>query len=182
MPVNREYDVVVSKDGYQTTRRTLGVAEERISLTVEVRRTPAITVEADESRELVGNSVEVTVTDEYDDPVENASIGVAGTTVATTDADGRAEVPIRTAGTVSIAATAGDRSATTTVEGVEAAGEEPTTVAETTASPASTTAPETTVDESPPQTTGASGPGFGTPVAIVALVALAALLIGRSRR
>lgn len=161
LPVNRNYEVTISKPGYEQSTRNLGVGEGDTTLVAEINRQEAVTLAAANRRVVVGESTRVTATDEYGTPIEDAAVSVDGTEVARTDADGEADVPIESAGNVTIRATRAGSAATVTVEGVQPG-------ATTTAAGNDTT------------TDGGTGPGFGPIVALVA-VALAAGLLRRSR-
>jgi PGF-CTERM protein len=169
VPVNDRYEVGITKPGYERVTRELDVGESAVSLNATIRRIPAINVTTDNRRVVVGEPVRVTVTDEYDDPVPNASVSLDGSTVGETNANGVLSVPIESAGNHTIGASSGDLSTSATVEGVEPAPEETPT-----ATPTPTPVPTTT------EPSGALGPGFGPIAAILALLAVA--LLARRRR
>jgi hypothetical protein len=161
MPVNDAYEVTVTKSGYDSVTERLGVRESETALNATIQRTPAISVRADNDRVVVGESVRVTVTDEYGNPVANATVSRAGTTVGETDENGVISVPVESAGNVSISAEADGREATATVEGVGSGGAS-TATADATASP--------TAAGTPTETAGGLGPGVGVAGALVALL------------
>lgn len=162
LPINRDYEVTVSKPGYEDTTRTLSIGESQsASLTVPLNRNPELNLSASSRRIVVGERVHVTLTDEYDDPVADVALTVDGTEQARTDDDGEADVPIGSAGNVTIAATHEGAEANVTVEGVQADGSQVTT--------ANGTATETE---------GGIGPGFGSLIALLG-VALAAAFLAR---
>ena len=163
--VNREYTVTVSKDGYESATRTVQVGETSAMLNVSIRRTDAISVEASNDRVVVGESTQVTVTDEYGERVAGATVSAADSTVGETDANGQLSVPIDSAGNTTITVEANGLSASTVVEGVEAA--------------ANPTATATPTNATSTETPGDNGPGFGIVPALVALVAI--LLVARRR-
>jgi len=169
LPVNRNYDVRVDKDGYDAERIRLGVGEESVSREVAIRRSPALSVESVNRRIVVGESTVVTVTDEYDRLVEGAAVSVGGETVGRTDDQGQLRVPVDEAGEVTIEASDGDTTATVTVEGVDPSATE-------TPGGTSTATPTATSTATP----GEEGPGFG--VALAALAVLAAGLLARRTR
>lgn len=169
VPVNQNHRVRVTKDGYDAERASVRVGEEQTSLEVAIRREPALTVESINRRVVVGESTVVTVTDEYDETVEGATVSVGGETVGTTDQQGRVRVPIEDAGEVTIEVSDGDATATTTVEGVDPSATE---------TPTATPSPTPTPTPSPTPTPGRTGPGFGVLVALVAV--LAAGLLARA--
>lgn len=169
VPVNRDYTVTVSKDGYDSVTRSLEVDEEATSLNVSIRRTEAISVTAANDRVVVGESTSVTVTDEYGERVSGATVSVNGSTVGETNANGQATVPIESTGSTSITVETNGLSASTVVEGVQPAQEATPTVT------ATVTATETTATPTP----GEDGPGFGIAAALVALAGT--LLLARRR-
>lgn len=188
LDVNTDYRVVVKKPGYQRESRTLSVGESDAAVTFAINRTPSLSVAAANSQVVTGQTVRVSVTDEYDEAVSGASILVDGDTVAETDAAGEAVVPIESAGTVEIVATIGDMGASTTVEGVSPSTEPATTTTPTTAPPttATTTGPPTTTTtatDAPTPENGLDGlptPGFGGVAGLLA-VALSVLVLVRRR-
>ena len=169
VPVNDRYDVTVTKEGYETVERRVSVAEEQKSIDVEIRRTPEITLTPDNRQVVVDANVRFTVTDEYDEPVANATVTRNGTEVGQTDADGEVTVTAPTAGNVTFTATAGDLTTTANVTAFRP-GEETTNGA--------ARAPEQTQTET--ETSDESGPGFTVALTIVALLVVTAL--ARRRR
>lgn len=171
LDVNTRYTVTVEKDGYDSVSDTFRVGETDRNETFEIRRTPQLTVEPANTQVVVGQSLRVTVTDEYDEPAAGADVRVDGETVATTDENGAATLTIERADEVELSAVNGSvQSATVLVEGVEPRTDPPTNgTTETTA--ATTEAPTTTTAEGD----GGSTPGFGVAVAVVALAAAALL-------
>ena len=173
LPVNSNYDVEVTKDGYETVTQSVRVREREVRANVSIQRTDAISLDPDQSQVVVGQSVRVTVTDEYGAVVENASVAVAGQTAGETDAYGQAVVPIDGAGENEIEATSGDLSATATVEGIDPDAEEETETATATAT-STATEPSTTTEP-----TSLTGPGFTGLGALVAGLLAIALLARR---
>jgi PGF-CTERM protein len=171
LAVNRAYSVTVSKPGYERVTETLRVGEEPARLNASIQRQDALTVEPDRAEVLVNNTVDVTVTDEYSEPVEGATVSVAGSTIGETDANGELTVPIDSTGDVTISVAADGQSAETTVRGVTAAPDEtPTATA--------TDTPTETATDTATETPSESGPGFGI---IAAVAALGLALLARRR-
>lgn len=165
VPVNSKYDVTVTKDGYESNTTSLRVREEAQTANLTIQRTDAIDLEPANRRVVVGETVRVTVTDEYGDPVSGADVNIDGESAGQTSDDGVASVPVESAGTHDLIATSGDLEANATVEGVQAGGDEETE-----------TDPATTENETTTETSDFSGPGFTLVGALVALVATGLLL------
>ncbi|MFC4543151.1 carboxypeptidase-like regulatory domain-containing protein [Halosolutus amylolyticus] len=170
LDVNTKYTAVVEKDGYGEPERTVDVGESDRTVSYEIERAPAVTLESTNERVLVGETVGVGVTDEYGEPIEGAEVRLDGEAVATTAADGSATVPIDEAGDRELTAVTEDTTAeTVTVEGVDPDADDGTVEGDETDEQA-----ETETDE-----TDDSVPGFG---ALVAAAALAATMLVYSRR
>ena len=175
VPVNTELTVSVTKPGYETVDRTIETDESATTLDVSLRRADDLEVTLHTTEVVVGQPAFLTVTDEYDDPVENATVLLDGTSVTETDADGWAKVPIDDVGVHELQVEDGTvTSNVSTIRGVSVEG---------------TSDEETPVVESPTETTvGPTGttetglPGFGPLVALVGVVLAAAIgLVGRRR-
>ena len=162
VPVNAWARIDVTKEGYRTTQADVYVGEEDEVVDLSVRRTPSISVELLSKRVVVGESVSLTVTDEYGDPVEGATVRLDGETVAETDANGGAVVQVSSGGNHTVAVESGPLEANASVRGV---GE-----GETTGNGDSTGETETSAET----------PGFGVVVALLAILAVA--LVGMARR
>lgn len=173
VPVNSRPDVTVSKDGYVTVERTITVRESARTIDIDVDRESALAVEPSNQRVVVGETVRVTVTDEYGDPVADAVVSLDDSVVARTNDEGEATVSIDDAGDREIVAEKGDAvAASTTVTGVSS-DDETTAETETTATTEpTTTAAVTTEGGSLPDI-----PGEYIPMAIVG-VSLVAVLFG----
>lgn len=184
LPVNAEYTVVVEREGYGETEFELRVDEDPTSVTYNVSRVPELSLRTAQTKVVVGQPLEVNVTDEYGDPVEGARIHVGGErTDATTGEDGLATVRIQSTGDVEIRATQGDLSTSVTITGV-ATGTGTTAPPGTTAGTAPPTGGGTTVG---PSTATSDTPGDddeGSPgfTAGLALIALAAGVVALARR
>lgn len=173
IPVNTEVEMTVTKDGYDSVTRTLTVDETDQTVDVDLQRTPGLTVDPANQRVVAGESVLVTVNDEYGDPVADATVRRNDTDVATTDENGQATVPLDEPGTYELSATTDGMTADgVTVEAISGDDTETTTATTTTA----TTDTDTTTTD----TTDVDIPGFGVVVAI--LGTLLAFGIGWRRR
>jgi hypothetical protein len=122
VPVNGDFDVTVTKDGYEQNQTSISVHEQDRTVNLTIQRTDAISVQAANDRVVAGETVRVTVTDAYDEPVADADVRLDGEDVAVTDADGAAVVTIEGAGSHTITSISGELTANTTVEGVAAEG------------------------------------------------------------
>jgi hypothetical protein len=160
VPVNSRPELVVSKAGYETGRTTPSVGQEPPSVDVAIRRSPAVNVAAVNRQVVVGESTVVTVTDQYDRPLEGAPVSVGGETAGRTDADGRLRVTIESAGDVTVEASSGGQTGTATVEGVDPSGE---------GTPTPTATGPTPRPGNGTETPGAGGPGFGVVGGLCAL-------------
>jgi len=201
LPVNSDYTVVVTRDGYDEIREQIRVNERDRTVQLTINRTDNLSLSVGTTQVLAGNTVEVTVTDEYDDLVESATIRVDGEDVATTGADGTATVRLEDPGRYELVADDGTvESNGVTVRAVDAATttapptstQAPTTTAPPTSTQAPTTAPSTptatatataTDTDAPTDTEGDGGggaPGFAVGAALAGL--LGALLALRRRR
>lgn len=155
VPVNTEYDLSVTKEGYQTAEKSVQVEETDRNATVNIRRTRELNVESSSQQVVVGQQVELDVTDEYGDPVSGATVTRDGSDVGTTDDFGSVDVAVPSAGWINYTVSDGTVSGTTAVRGFDP---------NATDTPANTTEPSS-----------GSGPGF-TPVTVAAAVALLSLV------
>jgi|AntDeeMinimDraft_4_1070355.scaffolds.fasta_scaffold00333_2 PGF-CTERM protein len=163
VPVNARYDVTVTRDGYETNETSVRVREEAETANLTIQRTDAINLDVANQRVVSGESVRVTVTDEYGDAVSGADVAIDGDSAGQTNDDGELTLTVEGAGTHNLTATSGDLEATASVEGVGADGEEATATA---------TATETATGT---ETSDFSGPGFTVVGALVALLAVGLL-------
>jgi PGF-CTERM protein len=190
--VNSEYTVQVNKDGYSTTGKRVTVEEEPVNVTVAITRSKDLSIVSDNDRVVVGETTDITVTDEYGEPVPNAQVTIGGQAVGQTDDNGEYEVPIDTAGNVTIEVADAGQTASLTIEGVGGGGDTTPTTPDTPETPTTPDTPETpttqtptTPDETTPDdggndtTTGENGPGFGVAATIAALVGT--ILLARRR-
>jgi PGF-CTERM protein len=161
VPVNADYDITVTKDGYETNQTSITVKERARRVNVTIQRMDSISVQTANERVVSGETVRVRITDAYEEPVADADVRVDGEDVAVTDADGAAVVNISGAGTHTVTGISGDLTANTTVEGVDPGGGESSDQSQDTVS-----------------TTSGFGPGFSF-VAGVAGLLLATMLARR---
>jgi len=191
LPVNTNYDVEVTRDGYETVTRTLSVRERQVERNISIQRADSLSIEPDNTQVVVGQSVEIAVSDEYGDAVENATLSVGNQTVGQTDESGEAVVPVDTVGQNRIRVNLDGLSANTTVEGVPESTDTPTataTATETTTAtatatetdtPTATTTNATTTAQTTTEPTSLTGPGFTGLGALVAGLLAIALLVRR---
>jgi PGF-CTERM protein len=165
VPVNTEVTYVVRKEGYRERSGSFRVGEEPRTVNLTVQRIPALTLETSNERIVVGESVTVTVRNQYDEPVAGVTVTRDGETVGETDTNGQLRMPVESGGEHTIAAQRGQAAAQTTVEGVEGA----------TATPTPTTSASTAEEPEAENPLGVSTPGFGPAAAALALLALALL-------
>lgn len=166
VPVNDQYDVEVSTEGYVTTEQSVGIGEQDTTVNLSIQRTPELNVDAP-TQAVVGQSIELRVTDEYNETVPNATVTSGGEQVGVTDATGEVDVTVPSSGQVNFTVDDGTTQTTHTVEGFD---------------PDATDIPEnlTTETDEETATSGGSGPGF-TPVTVVAALALLSLVALRRR-
>ena len=162
--VNTQYEINVSKDDYTPTEETVNVEESETVVNVSINRAPELNIDAP-NQTVIGQSINLEVTDEYDEPVANATITRDGETVGTTDDAGELDVTVREAGVQNYTVSGDGTSATISVEVFD---------------PDATDAPQMTTSGEGTATSGGSGPGF-TAVSVVAAVALLSLVALRRR-
>lgn len=98
LPVNTELSVTVEKEGYDTVERTLVVREQSVQVNVTTRKQDAVRIAVSNERVVVGESVAVTVTDQYDDPIPGASVLLDGEPIGETAVDGQLRVTVESEG------------------------------------------------------------------------------------
>lgn len=133
LPANAEFEVTVTKDGYNSLTRTIEIGEQDRTFAFAIHREPAVTVEAVNQRVVVGENVQVTATDAYGERVAGATVRLDGEAVGQTDADGVYRVTIEEAGEHTITVATADAEGSVTVEGVSAGGDTDTPTATDTA-------------------------------------------------
>jgi PGF-CTERM protein len=167
VPVNTQVNYRIQKAGYRNQTGSFRIQESAKAVNITVRRIPALEISAANDRVVTGETVQVTVRNEYGEPVSGASVSLDGTEVGTTNDQGVYSVRVESAGEHTISTKRGQTGAQTKVTGVEAATDSPTPTAASTPTP---------TDEIP---LPVSTPGF-TPVAgLLALVAFALLALRR---
>ncbi|MFB6084867.1 MAG: carboxypeptidase-like regulatory domain-containing protein [Halorientalis sp.] len=166
VPVNTEYEVRITKEGYETVTKTLDVGERRTTLNATIQRQEAIKLTVSNSQVIAGTNVTVDVEDEYGTVVEGATVTVDGERVGETNANGELTFTIEDTGVNTIRVQSGDLEDSATVEGFSPNEGTPTD----TATAAETTAASTT--------SGGIGPGF-TPVTAAVAALLTALVLRR---
>lgn len=123
LPVNAEFTISITKDGYTSKTRTVTIGEESRTVAFTITKEDALNVEAVNQRIVVGEAVQLSVTDEYGDPVEGASVVVDGETVGQTDAEGVYRATVDSSGSHTITVNEdGVTSSEVTVEGVSSGG------------------------------------------------------------
>lgn len=154
--------MTVTGEDYEEVTRTVTVNESAVSLNVSTSRAPEISLESANERVIAGEETVITVRNEYDEPVEGATVLLDEESVGETDANGQLRVTVSDPGDHSVVAEHGElQSGSVTVTGVNVNGETPTAT------------------EEPPTETDGSGPGFGPVVSLLALVVIA--LLGHRR-
>lgn len=176
VPVNTDLTVRFEAPAYETVVQSVETAEESISIAVELNRANDLNVTVHTTQVVVGQPAFIAVTDEYDDPVVNATVLHNGDVVTETDREGWARIPIETAGTHEIQVD--DGTVTSNVTEINAV------TAETTAPTGTTTATETEPGsgetETTGDTTGAPIPGFGPLVGLLGIaLGIGVAVLGR---
>lgn len=170
-PVNTGTTLRVTRDGYRTVERDLTVGEEATAVSVDLSRTPSITLAAANERIVAGERLVLTATDAYGDPATSATIYLDGERAGTTDGEGEAAVRIDDPGDHTLYVTRnGVRSNEVSVEAISADGD--------TATPTPTASPTATPTPTATTTTGTS-PGFGATLAVLATLLFATRFVRR---
>jgi protocatechuate 3,4-dioxygenase beta subunit len=124
LPVNTEQTVTVEKSGFETIERTVSVGEQSEQVNLSTRKLPTVNVEVSNERVVVGETLLVTVTDQYGEPITTATVYLDGSAVGQPDADGTLRVPIESAGDHAVSASTGELSSEeVTVRGVQPGSE-----------------------------------------------------------
>lgn len=161
LPVNTDYDLTASKDGYESETAALRLAESGSDVSLSINRETSLELSVANTQVVLGETTVVTVRNAYGEAVSGATVTVDGNSVGETGAQGQLEVTIESAGSLAIEATANGESAAATVEGFD---------------PDATPTPTQT----PPETEGGLGPGPGLLGAALA-IALAVGVLARRR-
>ena len=161
VPINARLTVTADKESYSPTSESVRIREADQNVSVMINREPTLTVEPSNERIVSGERLTVSVFDEYDDPVDGATIRVDGQDVGETGGDGAATFRLEGATQRNIVAVKDDiESQPVTVRVV--ADETPTPTPTATPTPTETPTPEPTpVDE--------DATGFGAAIALVAI-------------
>jgi hypothetical protein len=172
-PVNTETTLRVTRNGYRTVERDLTVGEEATTVSVDLSRTPSVTLAAANERIVAGERLVITATDAYGDPATSATIFLDGERAGTTDSEGEAAVRIDDPGDHTLYVTRnGVRSNEVSVEAISGDGDGDAATATPTATSTATPTPTATT------TTGTS-PGFGPVLAVLATLLFAARFVRR---
>lgn len=171
-PVNSRFQVTVEKDGYRTVTQDISIIESDKTVRVDTQRAPKMVLRPLNERVVVGETVIIEATDEYGDPIRNATVWVNGDEIGTTNDEGRVTVRIGSSGQYDLRAKKGIREDTNTVAGVAVPETDETESAGATTT--TTNGEETT--EAP-----LGQPGFGPLVAVLSLLSLLAFAARRTR-
>lgn len=98
LDVNTDYTVTVEKEGFETVERTIQVGEEDMQVNISSRKLPEVNVEVPNERVVVGETLRVTVTDQYGEPFPGATVYLDGEAVGEPDRQGVLDVPIESEG------------------------------------------------------------------------------------
>jgi len=171
--VNDNYEVTAEKEGYESQTRRLRVVEQSIEgFTFEIRRTPSISIEPQQTAVVAGQQTQVIVSNAYADRVSGATILLNDQEVAETDSQGVATFYINETGDNTVRAESDGRVDTETIEGISP--EEP----EENESADDQPEPE---DDSDDGGSDSVGDGFGVIAALAAVVGLTVVVLGRRR-
>lgn len=179
LPVNDNYEVTVLLDGYQETTTVLSLNQEPTAIELQTQRDPSISINQLQDAIVVGQPTQVTITNAYDEPVENARVSLNGNNVGRTNAQGQIVFNITEAGSNTIEASANGLTASTTLEGVDPNPEPETPDNGDDDSTDDGSMDDTAGDDSSSDDDSGNadsiGPGFGLLAAVGALLTLALL-------
>ncbi|NIS37154.1 MAG: hypothetical protein GWN07_39975, partial [Actinobacteria bacterium] len=124
LPVNTDLSVTVEKEGFDTVERTIQVGEEDMVVEITTRKLPAVNLQVSNERVVVGESLQVTVTDQYGQALPSATVYLDGEAVGQPDREGVLRVPIESEGDHTLYAEfEGESSDRLTITGVSSAAE-----------------------------------------------------------
>ena len=181
LPVNDNYELTVLLDGYQETTTTLRLGQEPTAVELQTQRDPSISINQLQDAIVVGQPTQVTITNAYDEPVENAMVSLNDESVGQTDAQGQIVFNITETGTNTIEASASGLSASTTLEGIDPDADSGDDTDDGTDDSMDDGAEGTTGDASADDSdddsgsADAIGPGFGLLAAVGAVLTIALL-------
>ena len=98
LPVNTQLTIGLEKEGYVSVEQVVVVRESDKAVNLTTRKLPAINVEVPNQRVVVGEQLQVTVTDQYGDPMPEAVVYLDGEAVGQPDDTGVIRVPIEASG------------------------------------------------------------------------------------
>ena len=102
LDVNTRYELSAERDDYRTSSSVLRTGEEDDEYVLNMTRTRGISMQLDSQAIVVGENLRVEVVDEYERPVEDATVFVDDEERATTDQRGVARVPIERGGDATV--------------------------------------------------------------------------------
>ena len=87
--MTRKPAFTAQKENYETVTEQVRIRESNAEIRLNVSRSPVVTLSADNDRIVAGETVGLSVRDEYGDPIEGATVRLDGDPVGETDAEGR---------------------------------------------------------------------------------------------
>lgn len=169
LPVNTDYTIEVSKNGYDGVTEELQLGESSTEFSVSIQRTPELNVDALNTQVIVGQTTRVTVTNAYDEPVAGATITVDGEEVGETDQTGSFDVTLESEGEQTVGASHGGLSEEVTIEAFDPGADDiPEDIQDE--------VDDVDEDDDDDDDADDDGAGFGALVAIGALIATLGLL------
>ncbi len=98
VPVNSMVEVSVTKPGYRTITKELTIQESDTEVEIATRKEPEISFDLAMDRVVVGETMNITITDQYANPVADATVYLDDESIGTSSRDGIVSVPITAAG------------------------------------------------------------------------------------
>lgn len=124
LPVNTELTITVEKAGYDTIERTIEIHEQPMQLNLTTLKQPAVRLDVSNERVVVGETLQVTVTDQYGEPLPGATVYLDGVAVGEANSQGTLQVPIESQGEHTVSAQLDQLSSERlTVTGIASAGD-----------------------------------------------------------